>query len=188
MQKMARLDFIFVKYLFLTLFSGCSANIYLFKYNNRNTRKCEICPRLTINTPKRPDWRCSGVLCVIVICLCFKKFYFRQGFHWPRESYWKYFIEFLGNKVKNTCVCVSGGKKCSYFGKCSLLFRVTPVLRFALLPYCRRIIIFEPNGNFLNYLFAQISFLTSPPELPILNWPEIIDKENNTGYPKLKLN
>ena len=30
------------------------ANIYLFKVNNRNTRKrCEICSRLTIKTPER---------------------------------------------------------------------------------------------------------------------------------------
>ena len=38
------------------------------------------------------------------------------------------------------CVCVSGGKKYSFFGKFGVLcFLVTPVLRFALLPYCRRI-------------------------------------------------
>ena len=37
-------------------------------------------------------------------------------------------------------VCVSRSKKCSFFGKFGLLcFLVTPVLRFALLPYCRRI-------------------------------------------------
>ena len=36
--------------------------------------------------------------------------------------------------------CVSGGKKCSFFGKFDLLcFLETPVLRFALLPYYRRI-------------------------------------------------
>ena len=30
------------------------ANIYLFKVNNRNTRKrCEICSKLTIKTPER---------------------------------------------------------------------------------------------------------------------------------------
>ena len=37
-------------------------------------------------------------------------------------------------------VCVSGGKKCSFFGKFGLLcFLKTPVLRFALLPYYWRI-------------------------------------------------
>ena len=37
-------------------------------------------------------------------------------------------------------VCVSGGKKCSSFGKFDVLcFLVTPVLRYALLPYCGRI-------------------------------------------------
>ena len=39
-----------------------------------------------------------------------------------------------------TYVCVSGGKKCSIFGKFDVLyFLETPVLRFALLPYHRRI-------------------------------------------------
>ena len=36
-------------------------------------------------------------------------------------------------------VCLSGSKKCSFFGKFDLLcFLETPVLRFALLPYYRR--------------------------------------------------
>ena len=36
----------------------------------------------------------------------------------------------------HTYVCVSGGKKCSIFGKFGMLcFLVTSVLRFALLPY-----------------------------------------------------
>ena len=31
---------------------GISANIYLFKVNNRNTgKRCEICSKLTIKTP-----------------------------------------------------------------------------------------------------------------------------------------
>ena len=35
----------------------------------------------------------------------------------------------------HTCVCVSGGKKCSFFGQINgLCFLVKPVLRFALLP------------------------------------------------------
>ena len=39
----------------------------------------------------------------------------------------------------NTYLCVSGGKKCSFFGKFGVLcFFETPVLRFALLPYYRR--------------------------------------------------
>ena len=38
-------------------------------------------------------------------------------------------------------VRVSGGKKCSFFGNFGVLsFRETPVLRFALFPYYRRII------------------------------------------------
>ena len=39
-----------------------------------------------------------------------------------------------------TYVCVSKGKKFLFFGKFSVLWRLeTPVLRFALLPYYRRI-------------------------------------------------
>ena len=42
----------------------------------------------------------------------------------------------------HTCVCISGGKKCSFFGKFRVLcFLVTPILRFALFPYCWRIIV-----------------------------------------------
>ena len=41
------------------------AGIYLFKVNSRNTRKrCEICSKLTINTPERRQWRRSGVFIV----------------------------------------------------------------------------------------------------------------------------
>ena len=40
-------------------------NIYLFKLNNRNTRKrCEICSKLTIKTTARRPWRRSGVFIV----------------------------------------------------------------------------------------------------------------------------
>ena len=39
----------------------------------------------------------------------------------------------------HTCMCVSGGNKCLFFGKfCVLSFLETPVLIFALLPYYRR--------------------------------------------------
>ena len=39
------------------------AGIYLLKVNNRNTTKmkCEICSKLTVKTPERPHWHCSGV-------------------------------------------------------------------------------------------------------------------------------
>ena len=48
-------------------------------------------------------------------------------------------------------VCVSGNKKCLFFGKFGgLCFLVTPVLRFALLPYYRRdcVIIRTLDENF----------------------------------------
>ena len=38
---------------------------YIFKVNNRSTRtRCEICSKLTIKTPKRRWWRCSGAFIV----------------------------------------------------------------------------------------------------------------------------
>ena len=46
-------------------FDSNTAGIYLFKVNNRNTRtRCEICSKLTINTPERRHWRRSGVFIV----------------------------------------------------------------------------------------------------------------------------
>ena len=40
----------------------------------------------------------------------------------------------------NTYVCVSGGKKCLFFGNFGVLcFLEAPVFRFALLPYYRRL-------------------------------------------------
>ena len=42
-----------------------SADIYLLKCNNRNTKtRCEICSELTIKTPERHQWPCSGVFIV----------------------------------------------------------------------------------------------------------------------------
>ena len=39
--------------------------IYLLKANNGNTRtRYEICSKLTIKTPERRYWRCSGVFIV----------------------------------------------------------------------------------------------------------------------------
>ena len=41
------------------------ADIYLFKVNNENGRKVsKICPKLTINTLERPQWRRSSVFMV----------------------------------------------------------------------------------------------------------------------------
>ena len=41
------------------------AEVYLLKVNKRNTRtRCEVCSKLTIKTPERRYWHCSGVLIV----------------------------------------------------------------------------------------------------------------------------
>ena len=46
-------------------------------------------------------------------------------------------LQFIGNMAKG---CVSGCKKCSFFGKFDVFyFLETPFLRFALLPYYRRV-------------------------------------------------
>ena len=47
-------------------FSSLSpAGNYMFKVNYRNIRKrCEICSKLTIKTPKPRQWHCSGVFIV----------------------------------------------------------------------------------------------------------------------------
>ena len=51
--------------LIMALLSHYSASIYLFKVNNRNTRKwCEICSKLIIKTPEQLQWRRSGVFIV----------------------------------------------------------------------------------------------------------------------------
>ena len=49
------------------------ANIYLFKVNNRNTRKrCEICSTLTIKTPEWYQWCHSGVFSVNFEHICWR--------------------------------------------------------------------------------------------------------------------
>ena len=56
------------------------------------------------------------------------------------------FLQFVGNRQKGESQngffkSVSGGKKCSFFGKFDVLcFLEKPVLRFVLLPYCRPIL------------------------------------------------
>ena len=67
------------------------------------------------------------------------------------------FFVFVGNKAN---MGVSGGKKCSFFEKFGVLcFFETPVLRFALLPYYRRII--WRNFNISLYcIIAAILYLS----------------------------
>ena len=54
-----------VSELYYFIISSNPANIYLFKVNNKNTRKrCEINSKLTIKTPERRQWRRLGVFIV----------------------------------------------------------------------------------------------------------------------------
>ena len=57
----------------------------------------------------------------------------------------------------HTYVCVSGGKKCSFFGNFGVLcFLETPVLRFALLPYYQRHHSHKKLGCFPSVLVSNI--------------------------------
>ena len=41
------------------------ASNYKYKVNNRNTRvRCKTCSKLTLKTPERRQWLCSGVFVV----------------------------------------------------------------------------------------------------------------------------
>ena len=52
----------FITVIYMTKFP---ANIYLFKFNSRDTRKsCEICSKLTIKTPEGRQWSRSGNITV----------------------------------------------------------------------------------------------------------------------------
>ena len=61
----------------------------------------------------------------------------------------------------HTNMCVSGGKKCLFFGKFGVLcFLETSILRFALLPYYRRFLIHcNATWLILNYFQCNTTFL-----------------------------
>ena len=78
-------------------------------------------------------------------------------------------IHFLHSDM-HTCVCVSGDKKCSSFGKFGVIcFLVTPALRFALYLIANDTIandttvsvLPEPRGVFIIYLWNQHNWLKS---------------------------
>ena len=61
----------------------------------------------------------------------------------------------------HTCLRVSGGKKSSIFGKLGVLcFLVMPVLRFAHLPYYRRICLCSKYYNFFDIFLSQNNLLS----------------------------
>ena len=62
---------------------------------------------------------------------------------------------------KGGFLCVSRGKKCSFFGKfCMLCFFVTSVLRFALLIYYRQIIYFKFLSAIILRRLLSMKFIT----------------------------
>ena len=79
----------------------------------------------------------------------------------------------------NVYVCVSGGKKCSFFGKFGVLcFLETAALRFALLPHYRRI------RNYRNFRFKIIPEKLNEKFVPFfsytgkMNFPQIFKDQN----------
>ena len=62
----------------------------------------------------------------------------------------------------HTYVCISGGKKCLFFGKFGVLcFLETPVLRFALLPYYQWFASYVSSCHyqiFMNYHLLQFCY------------------------------
>ena len=75
------------------------ANIYLFKFNNANFRKmCEISSKLTVKTPKRRQWRCSGVL--MLTLNIFHNFFIVSNVDFDQGNVsWK--IGYWSNELKN---------------------------------------------------------------------------------------
>ena len=63
----------------------------------------------------------------------------------------------------HTHVCVSGGKKCSFFGKFGMFcFLETPALKFDLLPYYRRVVVTYPLYlSFADQCWSQVFTRTS---------------------------
>ena len=75
-------------------------------------------------------------------CVCFKSSVIKQKGVPQNGSNKKTKHAKLGKKwcVSGMCIgCLSGGKKCSFFGKFGMLcFLATSILRFTLLPYYRQ--------------------------------------------------
>ena len=62
---------------------------------------------------------------------------------YKKTKHAKFFRRFLTLWYTHMRLRIWGGKKCSFFEKFAVLsFLVTPVLRFAFLPYYRRVMIF----------------------------------------------
>ena len=77
---------------------------------------------------------------------CFKKTKYAKHFLQPPPPF-------------DACVCVSGGKKCSFFGKFGVLcFLETPTLRFVLLPYCLRFQCFRQSSSHLKCLMLLVNW------------------------------
>ena len=109
---------------------------------------------------------------------CFKKTHFPSNF--PKNEY--FLPPDTHTHIRNVCssenfacfvllkrpfwVCVSGGTKCSFFGKFDVLcFLETPVLRFALLPYYWRFLLKMTDNCFLFLSWRFIIIRSSCPEV-----------------------
>ena len=81
---------------FIITFKINPANFYMFKVNIRNSiKRCEICSKLAIKTPKRRQWRRTGVFIVnfehishlflvfLLLTFYFLLLTFYLTFYWP---------------------------------------------------------------------------------------------------------
>ena len=82
----------------------------------------------------------------------------------------------------HTYVCVSGGKKRSFFGKFGVLcLLVTSVLRFALLPYYRRNVKLSINLILSSYVKQKIHILIS---ITLIDIHQLAYTKESTCYNK----
>ena len=128
-----------------------SANIYLFKVNNRNTRKkSKICSKLTIETPDWRHWRCSGV------------FYCYLGTHFISFSKVS-IVDFEQVKVTLLVPLISKVFLSTIPFLFKLMRRVSFVFKCLLKPWAVRITLEQTRGNSLiyNIIFSLCFLLVS---------------------------
>ena len=105
------------------------------------------------------------------LSLCISKFMLQSGGTWDQINLESRNITWVNPlyqmatyqiniwNTSNKHVSVSGGKKCSFFGKFGVLcFLETPTLRFVLLPYCLRFQCFRQSSSHLKCLMLLVNW------------------------------
>ena len=141
-----------------------SVSIYFLTVNNGNTKRIsEICSKLT-------DVRTKLTNRFHLLLWCFQ--------YWL----WTNWLCRLWSLIWRQCV--SGGKKCSFFGKFGVLcFLETPVLRFSLLPYHRRFQVTWHLFFFCIYILKSFSLCEqrASQNKQLKKFPKIYQKETPTN-------